>query len=263
VGFGERLKEAFGNAGTAEIARRLGITYQAAKNYVEGRIPPAEKLIEISRSTNCSIHWLLTGEGSREVEVFKLPEGEAPVYFGEREHEIISELARSQDRDFDEQVRQLVLEALLARGLITQEVHGANLIFFGEHVPKLIPMRLWGEIAAGKPIDVFEQDESVLVPEDFVVRGRENIVLRVRGDSMEDDGIFEGDIIIAVQSSEANNGDMVIALVDGDKSTVKRFYRERNQIRLEPRSSRHKPMYFAPERVQIQGIVRGIFRRTM
>jgi SOS regulatory protein LexA len=263
VGFGERLREAFDNAGTAEIARRLGVTYQAAKNYLEGRIPSAEKLIEIADSTHCSIHWLLTGEGPREISASRLPPGEAPVFFGEREHEIIARLGREAGRGFDEEVRELVLEALLARGLVINQVQGANLLFFGEHVPKLMPMRLRGEIAAGKPIDVFEQDETVLVPEDFVVRGRENLVLRVRGDSMEDEGIFEGDLIIGVEAVEANNGDMVIALIDGDQATVKRFYRERNQIRLEPRSSKHKPMYLSPERVRIQGIVRGIFRRTM
>jgi len=63
---------------------------------------------------------------------------------------------------------------------------------------------------------------------------------------MEDEGIFEGDLIIGVEAVDANNGDMVIALIDGDKATVKRFYRERNQIRLEPRSSKHMPMYLTP-----------------
>jgi len=263
MSFPERLKEAFENASVAEIARKLGLPHATVRNYFLGRLPAAEILSRIADETKVSLNWLLTGQGPRYVATDALPRGESAVYFGEREREIIEGLAREGSRNFDQQVRELVLEALLTRGLITNQVQGASLMFFGEHVPKLISMRLMGEIAAGKPIDIFEQDEVVLVPEDFVVRGRENIVLRVRGDSMEDEGIFEGDLVIAVEAVEANNGDMVIALVDGDKATVKRFYRERNQVRLEPRSSRHKPMYLSPERVRIQGIVRGIFRRTM
>lgn len=263
MSFAERLQEAFAAASMAEIARRLGLPHATVRNYFNGRLPAADILGKIADETNVSLNWLLTGNGPRYVAADTLPRGESSVYFGEKEREIIDELAMEAGRSFDEQVRELVLESLIGRGLISNEVQGANLTFFGDHVPKLVPMRLMGEIAAGKPLDVFEQDETVLVPEDFVVRGRENIVLRVRGDSMEDEGIFEGDLIIGVEAVEAHNGDMVIALVDGDKATVKRFYRERNQIRLEPRSSRHKPMILSPERVQIQGIVRGIFRRTM
>jgi repressor LexA len=261
--FSIRLQETFSGASMAEIARKLGVPHATVRNYFHGRLPAAEILERIVKETNVSLNWLLTGRGSRYVSLSQLPRGESSIFFGDREQQIIDNLAKQSGRAFDEEVRELVLEALLARGLITDEVVGSNLIFFGDHVPKLIAMRLMGEIAAGKPLDVFEQDETVLVPEDFVVRGRENIVLRVRGDSMEDEGIFEGDLIIGVEAVEANNGDMVIALIDGDKATVKRFYRERSQIRLEPRSSKHKPLFLAPERVQIQGIVRGIFRRTM
>lgn len=263
MNFSDRLKEAFSDASMAEIARRLGLPHATVRNYFQGRLPAAEILSRIADETNVSLNWLLTGAGPRYISADYLPRGEASIFFGEREELIITELAAKSGRKFDEEVRELVLESLLARGLITNSVQDANLIFFGDHVPKLVSMRLMGEIAAGRPLDVFEQDETVLVPEDFVVRGRENIVLRVRGDSMEDEGIFEGDLIIAIEAVEANNGDMVIALVDGEKATVKRFYKERNQIRLEPRSSKHKPMYLSPERVRIQGIVRGIFRRTM
>jgi repressor LexA len=261
--FPERLRLAFGGASMAEVARRLGLPHATIRNYFQGRLPAADILERIANETNVSLSWLLMGLGPRYVSVELLPKGESSIFFGDREHEIVDNLARQSGRPFDEEVRELVLEALLKRGLITDEVQGANLIFFGDHVPKLVAMRLMGEIAAGRPLDVFEQNETVQVPEDFVVRGRENIVLRVRGDSMEDEGIFEGDLIIGVEAVDANNGDMVIALIDGDKATVKRFYRERNQIRLEPRSSKHTPMYLTPERVRIQGIVRGIFRKTV
>lgn len=220
-------------------------------------------LENFSRATGYSIHWLLTGEGSKLVSETKLPKGESPIYFGEKETEIIRELAVENSFNFDEQVRELVIESLKARGLITDEVKGVTLSFFGQFVPKLKPMKLWGEIAAGMPIDVIEDFETVLVPEEFFVKGRENFALRVRGDSMEDDGIFEGDIIICYESLTANNGDTVVALVDGTQATVKRFYKERAQIRLQPKSARHKPIFLAADRVRIQGIVTGIFRRTV
>ncbi len=190
-------------------------------------------------------------------------EGESPVYFGEKEREIILELAQESDQSFDEQVRYLVLESLKARGLITDQVQGVDLLFFGREVPTLKAVRLWGEIAAGKPLDVFEEFETVLVPEEFLTVGRENFALRVRGDSMEDEGILEGDIIICYESHVANNGDTVVALIDGSQATVKKFYIERKQIRLQPKSKKHEPIFLSPERVQIQGIVTGIFRRTV
>ncbi len=70
--FGDRLKEAFGTTEISKIADKLGVTYQAAKNYVDGRWPSAEKLIDISRSTNCSLDWLLTGEGNKQLRVEKV-----------------------------------------------------------------------------------------------------------------------------------------------------------------------------------------------
>ncbi len=261
-GFGQRLREAFKGAINAEIARKLGITEAGAKNYLDGRIPPADMLIVIRGLTGCSVDWLLTGEGAKWTNSPSEVGGESLIYFGEGERKAIKELATENERTFDEQVRELVLESLISRGLITDQVEGANLIFFGEHVPNLVSMKLLGEIAAGAPIDVFEYDESVLVAEDFVMPNRENFVLRVKGDSMTDEGIHDGDLIICYESATANNGDTVVALIDGDKATVKKFYKERGRIRLQPKNRNHKPILIEPERVKIQGIVIGIQRRT-
>jgi len=110
-----------------------------------------------------------------------LPKGESSIFFGDREHEIVDNLAKQSGRPFDEEVRELVLEALLKRGLITDEVQGANLIFFGDHVPKLVAMRLMGEIAAGRPLDVFEQNKTVQVPRTLSCGQREYRAPRERG----------------------------------------------------------------------------------
>jgi len=263
VTFGERLRDAFNGAKNVEIAKQLGVSEAAVRNYLDGRIPSAELLVLISNRTKCSIHWLITGRGSKWVNDSTDLGEESPIYFGEKEQEIIQDLALQKGRAFDEEVRELVLDRLKALGLVTDQVQGVDLVFFGREVPTLKPMRLWGEIAAGVPIDVFEETETVLVPEEFFTRGRENFALRVRGDSMEDDGIFEGDIIICYESPTANNGDTVVALIDGSQATVKKFYKERDQIRLQPKSSKHQPIYLSHDRITIQGIVTGIFRRTV
>ncbi|HYX71992.1 MAG TPA: transcriptional repressor LexA [Nitrososphaera sp.] len=262
-GFGKRLREAFNNASNADIARKLGVSEPGVKNYLDGRIPPAATLIIISSLTNRSIHWLLTGEGP------KWASGqdqsgceETLIYFGAKEQEIIADLAQTLGRSFDEQVRELVLESLIERGLVTDQVEGVHLEYFGDKAPRLVPMKLFGEIAAGEPIDVFEEEETVLVAEDFATAGRDIFVLRVRGDSMIDEGILDKDLIICRRSSVADNGDKVVALIDGTKATVKKFYKERGRIRLQPANPRYDPIYLTPDRLVIQGIVIGIQRRT-
>ncbi|KAK0039536.1 helix-turn-helix domain-containing protein [Biomphalaria pfeifferi] len=106
--FGDRLKEAFGTEQIPEIAKRLNVTYQAAKNYVEGRIPPADKLVEISNSTNCSIHWLLTGNGkptiSKTDEVEKIKIDKLIDFLEEDEIKDIEEFRQLEIEDLNEDV---------------------------------------------------------------------------------------------------------------------------------------------------------------
>lgn len=278
MGFGERLKEAFGTDKPAEIARKLGITYQGAKNYLEDRIPSAETLLDISNSTGRSIHWLLTGHGPRLVNgevvrpdqlvdydgpLFKrdLPEeGEVLIYMGPKEHEIVQKLA-GPSKPFEDQVRDLILEALKARGLVTDQVEESNLIFFGDYVPKMVEMDLLGEIAAGEPIHIVTDREPVQVPQDFIKRGKRYFVLRVRGESMIEDGIRDGALIVCESIKTAKTGDTVVAMIDGDKATVKKYYPERGRIRLQPANELHSPIFITDERLEIQGIVVGIFHR--
>lgn len=262
-GLVERIAQVVGTDKTGEMAKIFEVSESTVSDWKAGRSQPTlthlQKLINFGNPT---VGWILNGQGSQWHQNGSEIGEELPIYLGEKEREIIYELAVKEGRAFDEQVRELVLESLKTRGLVTDHVEGVDLVFFGREVPKLKPMRLWGVIAAGEPIDVFEEIETVLVPEEFFVAGRENFALRVRGDSMEDDGIFQGDIIICYESPTANNGDTVIALIDGIKATVKKFYKERGQVRLQPKSAKHKPIYLSPDRLTIQGIVTGIFRRT-
>ena len=120
---------------------------------------------------------------------------------------------------------------------------------------------LLGTVAAGQPIEAILTHDTVSVPKDMQGRGR-TFALRVRGDSMIDENIQEGDIIIVSSQQTAENGQVVVALIDGNYATVKKFYRESDFIRLEPANPLFKPIFIkTSERIQIQGIVRGLIRK--
>ena len=118
---------------------------------------------------------------------------------------------------------------------------------------------LFGYIAAGRPLDVDVSDEMIAVPEHLTTRG-ENYVLKVRGDSMVDDGILDGDLVIIARRELAENGEMVVANVSGEV-TLKRLYREGDRVRLQPANSMMSPIYAAARDVAVQGIVVGLMRR--
>ena len=118
---------------------------------------------------------------------------------------------------------------------------------------------LFGYIAAGRPIDVDVSDELITVPEHLTTRG-ENYVLKVRGDSMVDDGILDGDLVIVSRRERADNGEMVVANVNGEV-TLKRLYREGERVRLQSANSMMHPIYAAAREVSVQGVVVGLMRR--
>ena len=120
---------------------------------------------------------------------------------------------------------------------------------------------LLGTVAAGQPIEALLSHDTISVPKDLQGHGR-TFALRVRGESMIDENIQDGDIIIVASQRTAENGQMVVALIDGNYATVKKFYRESDFIRLEPANPQFKPIFIkTPERIQIQGVVRGLIRR--
>jgi SOS regulatory protein LexA len=120
---------------------------------------------------------------------------------------------------------------------------------------------LLGLVAAGQPIEAILAHETVSAPRDMIGRGR-TFALRVRGDSMIEENIQDGDIIIVSSQPTVENGQVVVALIDGNYATVKKFYREPDFIRLQPGNPQFKPIFIkTTERLQIQGIVRGLIRR--
>lgn len=119
---------------------------------------------------------------------------------------------------------------------------------------------LLGMVAAGQPIEAILTHETVSAPKNMMGRGR-MFALRVRGDSMIDENIQDNDIIIVSSQQTAENGQMVVALIDGNYATVKKFYRESDFIRLEPANPQFKPIFIkTPGRLQLQGVVRGLIR---
>jgi len=120
---------------------------------------------------------------------------------------------------------------------------------------------LLGIVAAGAPIEAVLNYETVCIPRDMLKPGR-MFALRVRGDSMIDEQIRDDDFIVLQAQQAADNGQTVVALIDGSDATVKRFYGGRNHVRLEAANPRYKPIVIRPpERVQIQGVVVGVIRK--
>lgn len=118
---------------------------------------------------------------------------------------------------------------------------------------------LLGRIAAGQPIEAVENPETISLA-DFV-RSKEVFVLEVRGDSMQDEHILSGDYVLVEKSKTAHNGDIVVALVDGSDATLKRFYREGDNIRLQPSNVNMQPIIKPAAVVDVQGRVIGVLRK--
>lgn len=120
-------------------------------------------------------------------------------------------------------------------------------------------LRMAGYVAAGTPIEAVEGNESITVPDEFIKR-ENTFCLKVRGDSMIEDGIRDGDYIIVEGRQTANEGETVVALIN-DEATVKKFYREPDgRIRLEPANVTMQPIYAAAEDLRVQGVVVGLMR---
>jgi repressor LexA len=122
-----------------------------------------------------------------------------------------------------------------------------------------VALPLLGRIAAGQPIEALQNPETISLA-DFT-RSREVYVLQVRGDSMQDEHILDGDYVLVENTKIARNGDIIVALVEGSDTTLKRFYAEGDQVRLQPSNATMKPIMVAANAVQIQGRVIGVLRK--
>ena len=125
----------------------------------------------------------------------------------------------------------------------------------------LVSIPLYGKIAAGTPIAaIANEQDTVDVPMGFLGAG-ETYALEIEGDSMINAGIMDGDIVLIERCSSANDGDIVVALVDDEEATLKRLRREIGKIILQPENSAYQPISLDPARVQIQGRLKTLYRR--
>lgn len=120
-----------------------------------------------------------------------------------------------------------------------------------------IQIPLLGYIAAGQPIEAIKTNETIDIPRDMMAR--DVFALKVRGRSMIDDGIFDGDYVIIQKTSSPKNGEIVVALLNGENVTLKRYYKEKSFIRLQPANSQYAPI--RAKKVLVQGKVKGLIRK--
>lgn len=155
-----------------------------------------------------------------------------------------------------------LLSALERKGYLRRGDRGArSLIVKGLSVApgEISEVPVIGSIAAGRPIEAIADDRGMVVVKKGVLRGRETFALRVEGDSMVDAGILNGDYVIVWKQESADNGDIVVALI-GDEATLKRFYREKDGLRLEPANQQMFPIHVRSGEFRILGKVIGVQR---
>ncbi len=153
------------------------------------------------------------------------------------------------------------LKALEAKGVIRRQWNRSRAIeIVGLNDSKSRRLPLLGTVAAGRPIEAVPRSESIAVPEDMIGRGPA-YVLRVKGDSMIEDAIRDGDYVIVEQREDPRNGEIVVALLNEEEVTLKRFYREGKMVRLEPANRAHEAIHVPADSMRVQGIVVGILRR--
>jgi repressor LexA len=131
----------------------------------------------------------------------------------------------------------------------------------GESMPQSVSIPVMGRIAAGVPIEAIQPRLATMeVPPELLSKG-EHYALEVKGDSMIDAGILEGDTIVVKKCDDANNGDIVVALVDEEEATLKRIRRRGDSIALEAANPAYETRIFGPDRVRVQGRLVGLIRR--
>ena len=162
------------------------------------------------------------------------------------------------------------IEALIKKGALRREPNKARSLEIVDeavlpHEETHVRLPLVGSIAAGSPIEAIEDKEYLDLETVFLPRGvtpNNVFVLRVRGDSMIDDHICDGDHVICQNRNTARSGETVVALLDTGEATLKRLYREKNgQIRLQPANANYEPILVPADEVQIQGTVIGLIRQ--
>ncbi len=158
------------------------------------------------------------------------------------------------------------VETLVTKGFLTKRDNDARSLqtvkieeFESE---RSVGLPILGLIAAGRPIEAIEGHTETLEVPPFMVGRKHSYVLQVKGDSMIEDGIFDGDYVVIQEKDIPSNGEMVVALINGGEATLKRYYKEKDHIRLQPANNAYKPILVKPGTpITIQGICIGVIRK--
>lgn len=160
------------------------------------------------------------------------------------------------------------IESLVTKGLLTKGNNSArSLMPVTEMETEILSdqatkLPILGLIAAGTPIETMTGHPETLAVPPFMVGKRNSYVLQVKGQSMIDDGILDGDYVVIQEKDTASNGDVVVALVNDSEATLKRYYKEVGRVRLQPANATMEPIYITPDMdLKIQGTVIGVIRR--
>ncbi|PIV52905.1 MAG: hypothetical protein COS17_06755 [Elusimicrobia bacterium CG02_land_8_20_14_3_00_37_13] len=156
------------------------------------------------------------------------------------------------------------LSAIARKGYIKRHSYtsrGIKLVKSSGNGKDIVQIPVVGTIAAGEPIQTLEEiQETISIPKDELGNTGIHYALRVQGNSMIDEGIFDGDVVIIRKQETADNGQSVVAIIDGDSATLKKLYHEKNKIRLQPANPLFLPFY--PKEIEIRGIVVKIIRNS-
>lgn len=177
--------------------------------------------------------------------------GYAPSY-----REIANTIGVSSTATVHEHVKNLE-----TKGYLTCDSAQARCIELDRAVLQAAPaiaLPLMGLITAGEPIEAIESNETIAVPAALAVDGVNTYVLQVKGNSMIEDGILSGDYVVVERNPSPDSGEVVVALLENTYATLKRFYREKGRIRLQPANRTMKPIFVKD--VIIQGVVRAVIR---
>lgn len=188
------------------------------------------------------------------IEAFVREHGYTPSY-----REIAKQLGLSSPATVHQHIKALCEKGIINTG-DSGQARSIEVVETEPLSPMAVFLPLAGVITAGVPIEAIEENEAIAVPADFVVDAMNSYVLKVKGRSMIEDGIFDGDMVVVERRHSPNNGDIVVALLDNAYATLKRFYREKGHIRLQPANSTMKPIIVKGD-INIQGIVRAVIRK--
>jgi repressor LexA len=158
------------------------------------------------------------------------------------------------------------VETLVAKGLLRKNDNSARSLQIVKdddfEEERYVGLPILGMIAAGQPIQTMTGHTETLEVPPFMVGTRHSYVLQVKGDSMIEEGIFEGDYVVIQEKEVPSNGDMVVALVNNEEATLKRYYKEKDHIRLQPSNASYEPIIVpAATPLKIQGICIGVIRK--